>query len=204
MANVFSPNGFQVVRRQDGAAWTGNQTSYLIAAANTHKFYSGDPVIRLTSGYIDVNATYPTQGVLGIFVGCEYLSTAAGKVVWSPQFPGGDTTTDVTAYVIDDPSVIMRVWVGTGSSSAAGGPVIQTNVGNAIDYAYGTANTLSGISGAYVNFANVSGATATLPFTIVGLVTTPPGVNGTDITTAGNLIEVTFNQQAFRVGTTPV
>lgn len=201
MANVFSPNGFTPIRRVDGAAWTGNQTERKIAAANTHKFYVGDPVINLNTGYIDVNTTTPSDGVAGIFIGCHYLSSSQGKVVWSNQFPGGDTTTDVTAYVIDDPNVVFRVWVGTGSSSAAGGPGVLADLYKNIDYQYGTANTLSGISGAYVNFADV-GLTNTLPFTIIGLVQSPPGVNGTDITTAGNIVEVVMNNQSYKAGVT--
>lgn len=203
MSNVFSPNGFTVVRRQDGAAWTGNLSTYSILKTNTNKFYAGDPIIRLSTGYIDVNTTLPTQGVAGIFTGCRYLSTAQGRVVWSAQFPGADAAADVEAYVIDDPSVVLRVWVGTGSSSAAGGPGAFADTGQNFSFKYGTANTLDGISGAYADYATFN-TTNTLPFTMIGAVTNPPGVNGTDIATAGNIIECTFNQQAFRVGTTGI
>lgn len=203
MSNTFSPNGFQATRRLDGAAWDARQTKYLIAAANIHKFYSGDPVILLSTGYIDVVApgSVPNQGVRGIFVGCELLATSSGSP-WSTTYQGS-ATVDTTAYVIDDPWVVMRVWVGTGSSSAAGGPVTQANVGDNINYSLGTGSTYTGISGAYVDFSQVNygSASATLPFTILALVTAPPGTNGTDTTTAGNIIEVGFNQQAFRVGT---
>jgi len=39
---------------------------------------------------------------------------------------------------------------------------------------------------------------ATLPLKIVSLVTAPPGVNGTDQTTAYNNVLVTFNNQIFK------
>jgi hypothetical protein len=205
MANSFQPNGFSVVRRLDGAAWTGNMDTRLIAKANTHKFYQGDPVVVLSTGYIDAVApgSAPTQGVLGIFMGCESSALSSGSP-WSNTYQGGATSTvDLNAYVITDPLVVMRVWVGTGSSSAAGGPAILSSVQQNINYYLGTGNSSSGISGAYVDF-NTLATTNTLPFTIIGLVQGPPGVNGTDITTAGNIVEVTFNQQAYRVGTTGI
>ena len=58
MANSFAPQGFQPLRRYDGAAWSANQNRYKIAAANTHKFFHGDPVIILSTGYIDGGASY--------------------------------------------------------------------------------------------------------------------------------------------------
>lgn len=203
MANIFAPNGLTPLRRLDGAAWTGAQSKRLIAAANTHKFFAGDPVILLTTGYIDRVAigSIPTQGTLGVFVGCEYLSTAFGRAQWANQFPGGDTTVDVTAYVIDDPNLIYGCWVGTGAASAAGGPAVQADIGANFNWQIGTGNTNSGISGAYLDYASLA-TTNTLPLTMYGLVTDPPGVNGTDITTAGNYVEVILNQQAYKVGTT--
>jgi len=175
----------------------------LIAAANTHKFFKGDPVVLLNTGYIDRVAigSIPTQGTFGIFQGCEYLSNARGNVGWSPQFPGGDTSTDVTAYLITDPNLIWRIWVGTGAASAAGGPATQADIGANYNWQVGTGNTLTGQSGAYLDYAS-AGTTNTLPLTIVGLVQSPPGVNGTDATTAGNIVEVVLNQSAFKVGTT--
>lgn len=205
MANVFAPNGLTPLRRRDGAAWTGAQNKRLIAAANTHHFYAGDPVILLSTGYIDRVAigSIPTQGTLGVFVGCEYLSTARGNVVWANQFPGGDTTQDVTAYIVDDPNLVWGIWVGTGASSASGGPAVQADIGANFNWQAGTGNNQSGLSGAYLDYASLN-TTSTLPLTLYGLVQDPPGVNGTDITTAGNYVEVLLNQQAYQVGTTGV
>jgi hypothetical protein len=205
MANVFSPNGFVPLRRLDGAAWTASQNTAKIAAANTHKFFTGDPVVQLSTGFIDRVAigSLATNGTFGIFVGCKYLSTALGRTQWSNQFPGGDTTTDVEAYVITDPMVVFRCWVGTGASSAAGGPAVQADIGENFNWQIGTGNTSNGLSGAYLDFASLA-TTNTLPLTITALVTDPPGVNGTDITTAGNLVEVILNQQAYKVGQTGV
>ncbi len=204
MANVFSPNGFQPVRRVDGAAWNDQVTTRLIAAANGHAFFRGDPIIALGSGYIDAVAigSIPTQGTLGIFLGCEFQATSSGSP-WSPTHPAATTAQDVKAFICFDPNVVFRCWVGTGASSASGGPAVLADLGANFNWQLGTGNTLSGISGAYLDYAS-TGTTNTLPLTIIGLVQDPPGANGTDITTAGNVVEVILNQQAYKVGTTGV
>lgn len=204
MANTFSPNGFVPVRRFDGATWSDQLTPRLIAAANTHKFFRGDPVIALTTGYIDAVAigSIPTQGTLGIFWGCEFQATASGTP-WSNTYPGAAQTVDTNALIITDPNVIFRCWVGTGASSASGGPAVLADIGANFNWQIGTGTALSGISGAYLDYASLA-TTNTLPLTIIGLVQNPPGVNGTDITTAGNQVEVLLNQQAYKVGTTGV
>ena len=205
MANVFSPWGFRVVKRYDGASWNANLHSRLIASANSHTFNYGDPVIQLSTGYIDcvAKASEPTQGVFGIFVGCELQGTKGIGTPWQLSYSGTTTGQDTVAYVITDPWVVMQVWVGTCASSAAGGPAVLADIGKSIDYELGTGSA-TGISGAYVDYATISTSTATQPFIITGLVQNPPGVNGTDITTAGNIVEVVFNQSAFKVGVTPV
>lgn len=205
MANIFSPNGLTPLRRLDGAAWTGAMSKRLIAAANTHKFFAGDPVILLSTGYIDRVAigAIGSSTTLGVFVGCEYLSTAFGRKQWANQFPGGDTTIDIDGYIVDDPNVVYGCWVGTGAASAAGGPAVQADVGANFNWQIGTGNTSNGISGAYLDYASLA-TTATLPLTIIGLVQDPPGVNGTDITTAGNYVEVILNQQAYKAGQTGI
>lgn len=206
MANVFAPNGLTAVRRLDGAAWSGalSSTRNLIAHANTHHFFYGDPVVRLSTGYIDVVAigSIPTGGTLGIFQGAKYLSTSQGKTVWANQV-NGDMAADAEAYIIDDPNLVYRIWVGTGASSASGGPAVQGDIGENFNWQIGTGNSQNGISGAYLDYASKN-TTDTLPLSLVQLVQGPPGVNGTDITTAGNLVEVVLNQQAYKTGTTGV
>ena len=204
MANTFAPSGLSPVRRVDGASWSDQITQRLIAAANTHKFYRGDPVVALNTGYIDTVAigSIPTIGTLGVFLGCEFQATASGTP-WSASYPGAAQTVDTKAFICYDPNVVFRIWVGTGASSASGGPAVLADLGANFNWQMGTGNVLSGISGAYLDYASL-GTTNTLPLTIIGLVQDPPGMNGTDITTAGNMVEVVLNQSALKVGTTGV
>jgi hypothetical protein len=204
MANTFTPMGLLPVRRQDGAAWTAAITTYMVASANAHHFFCGDPIVRLSTGYVDVVAigSIPTQGTLGVFLGAKYLSTSQSRTLWSNQL-NGDMAADAEVYVVDDPELVYRIWVGTGSGSTSGGPAVFGDIGENFNWQVGTGNSQNGISGAYLDYASKA-TTNTLPLTLIGLVTNPPGTNGTDTTTAGNLVEVIFNQQAFKVGTTGV
>jgi hypothetical protein len=201
MANTFAPFGFAVSGRLDGAAWSANQSAYVILPSNTHKFYTGDVCVGLATGYAAVAggaggqvidlATPGGSPIQGIFNGCSYLSTAFGRLTFSPQFPGSDTTSNVTAQLIDDPNVVFMVQSGNG------GPVTPASVGLNIGFQVGTPNALNGQSGAFADFATI-GSGATLPFRIVGLVNDPPGANGADPTTPFNNILVAFNAQAFK------
>lgn len=206
MANTFSPNGFIPVRRLDGAAWTGSQNLATIKASNTNAIYFGDLVVQSSLGYVDIavsSTAAPTQGTIGVFVGCEVQATGQGSP-WG-FYPGTSQAVDTPCFIISDPMVVMRVWVGSSASGAiiGGGPLGQTNVGENFGYQSNTANanTLAGISAAYLDAAN-KGTTNTLPFTIVGIPRDPPGVNGFSSASAGNVVEVAFNQQAYKVGTT--
>jgi hypothetical protein len=56
-------------------------------------------------------------------------------------------------------------------------------------------NTRTGISGMSLNTPTT---TNTLPFKVVNVITTPPGANGTDLTTAYNYVVVGFNNQMYK------
>jgi len=115
-----------------------------------------------------------------------------------------------------DPMVVFRCQVGQSAApGSAGGPAVIGDLYNNFPFINGSGNTSSGISGGYLDYANKA-TTNTLPLTLVGICGTlssaataapptagpPVGTNGTDITTAGNLVEVVFNQMILKVGQT--
>lgn len=201
MANVFAPFGFAVSGRMDGASWSANQSPYLIAYNNTHKIYTGDPVTLLTAGVIDTltpGSVSSTVMPCGIFNGCNYISASAQRLVYPAQFPGGDTITNgiVNALLIDDPSVTFVVQTGWSGGSPA--PATQAMVGMNANYNYGTPNTLTGISGAYLDLNVTPAVNAAFPFRILNIVQDPPGSNGSDITTPYNWVTVMWNNEFYR------
>ena len=199
MANTSAPNGFALAGFLDGRTGSLGQAQYQIASGDTYNYFSGDPV-QISGGYL-TKAVGGTTAILGVFIGCEYYSTAVNRKIWSPSWPASTTVpsgTTIDAWVISDPQATFKVQT---SGSAA---VTQAQVNSNIDFAGNspaspsTNQSLTGQSVAYANQANISTST-TYAFRILSLVVAPPGANGTDTTTAYNSIIVAFNNQSFRL-----
>ena len=200
MANILSPYGFLPVGTVSGATPNFRLSKRLIASTNATAIYTGDvvqPVISSATGYITqwASGTATTQ-VAGVFMGCKYLSISRGSVTRSAYWPGSDANGDVEAYIIDAPDTLFQVQSGTASA------VTLANVNSNATITTATAgSTLTGRSGMALS---TIGTTNTYAFTIVDLVTSPPGANGTDTTTAYNNVLVTFNFEIFRAGNTSI
>ena len=208
MANVFAPFGFAESHRLGAAPnYQLGAAKRWISAANTNAIYFGDPVIQLSTGYVAQAA--PAGQVSGIFAGCEYVSKAAKKIIWSPWWPGvsGDAVTggqgfDVVAKVIDDPAVVFRVQANGQLTLGMIGMNATFTFGLAATAAPGTnpaPNQMSGIGNVALDVTQtVPAVTATLPFRIMDFIRDPPGVNGTDFTTPYGWVFVAFNNQDFK------
>jgi hypothetical protein len=186
MANTNAPFGFRQYQG-NGSAPTYEQVPVKIAYNATNIFF-GDPVEPDANGYVvQGDGTTAAAGIAGIFVGCQYLSVAQKRTVWSNYWPGSDvaSTQTVTGYIVNDPNAKFVV-----QSDATG--IVQGDVNLNVGYAIGTGNTANGISGAYITGATT---TNTLPFRIVGLVSAPPGSAGTE-SGAYNWVIVAFNNVA--------
>lgn len=160
MANTNAPNGFQYFGRLEGGSPTAGNSVRLIESTDTAIIGMGDPVVSLNTGYITL-ATAGTTQIAGIFMGCEYLNTAVGRVVWSNYWPGGTQGSNATAYICTDPQA--QFVVQSNNTAIAFG-----DIGNNVQFALGTVNTTTGFSGATINQSTIA-TTDTLPFRIVGL-----------------------------------
>jgi len=112
MANTNGSFGLRPVGTVGQNGNTGGLTEYRIASDNSNKMYQGSPVIPLSTGFVDIvgDAAGGTVGLVGVFWGCEYVSSSTGKTVWSNTWPGAgaNSTYPVKAFVYDDP---MQVFV---------------------------------------------------------------------------------------------
>lgn len=183
MANTNAPFGFRQYSGT-GSAPTYEQVPVRIAYNATNIFF-GDPVTP-TNGGLVVQGTASDAQTAGVFVGCQYLSVSQKRTVWSNYWPGSDVaaTNYVTGYIVNDPNAKFLAQVG-----ATG--LVVGDVNSNIDYAIGTGNTMSGISGASLDQTTLA-TTSTLPFRVVSLVTEPPGAPGT-AAGAYNYAIVSFN-----------
>lgn len=207
MANTSNPFGFLQIGTASGPpnfARAGSGSPYKIKSSFTPPIYFGDAVRMWVSGDSGTGAAgYITPWVngdgagsalkilAGIFLGCEYYSTSQKKGVWNNYWPGSDATGDIIAYVCDDPASQWMVQAGATQ-------IDYTSIGANVDVAATPVpNTNMGTSGMILATPTT---TVTLPFKVVNLVTTPPGVNGRDITTGYNLVVVAFNNQIYKAG----
>jgi hypothetical protein len=113
MANTNGAFGLRPIAKMGQSTNSTGASEYRIAAGNTNAIYQGTPVIPLAAGVIDVvgAAAGGTVGLLGVFWGCEYVSSTTGKKVFSNQWPGSgaDTNFPVKAFVYDDPAQMFVI-----------------------------------------------------------------------------------------------
>ena len=185
MANTNAPFGFRQYSGT-GSAPTYEQIAVRIVYNATNIFF-GDPVAPDANGYV-VQASSNSVQVAGIFVGCQYLSVAQKRTVWSNYWPGSDVASGntVTGYIVNDPNA---KWVAQSDATGVAATDINANIG----FAIGTGNTASGISGAYLDTSTIN-TTNTLPFRIISLIDFPPGTQGTNSSgQAYDWVVVAFN-----------
>jgi len=131
MATTDSPYGLIPVNRNDGMAYAGATSQFLVDPAGlaSNLFY-GQVVIINANGYIALstatgadlttnNLGGSSLGAIGVFVGCSYIN-AQGQQIYGQFYPSG-TTGVVTAYVVTDDSVTFQAQLdGTATQAALG------------------------------------------------------------------------------------
>lgn len=203
MANTNNPFGFRQFGHRDGMPPTMGLERYFIYSSDTNSYFTGDPVAlsSATYGYLQpYGGSSLTPRVCGIFNGCEYYNATVGRVVWSPYFPASQGSSNpVTAYVQSDPEML---YLAQASSAGIG----SSMVGGNLNFLTGTGNTTTGVSGCTINSAGGLTAGSSYPFTLVDVYSNfaPPGVNGTDNSSAYNIVVVAPNNWFRRAGVTGV
>ena len=116
MANINGAFGLRpIAKLGQGSNSTGftGYTPYEIASDNSNRIYQGMPVIPLSTGFIDRvgAAAGGSVSLLGAFMGCEFVSSTTGKVVFSNNWPGSgaDSNHPVKAFVADDPNQLFLI-----------------------------------------------------------------------------------------------
>ena len=178
MANINAPFGLKQLQSATGAPSNYEMIYRQIAYNDSTKIYTGDPVKQLNTGYIaQWTATTAVSQLIGIFAGCEYLSSSQGKMVSSPYWPGADVASTAQSTIVAKiiPCNLAAASTFLVQSDSTG--VAVADVGQNVDVALGTGSTLTGQSGAYLDVGTLN-TTATLPFRIVGLYGGLPGAFG--------------------------
>ena len=193
MANTNGAFGLRPIGKVGQNANSTGATEYRIAAGNTNAIYQGSPVVPLSTGVIDIVAANDTTvGLLGVFWGCEYVSSTTGEKIFSNYWPGSgaDSNFPVKAFVYDDP---MQTFV-IATSNVVVGADTEAEVRAAIfanaNFAGATAGTAAtGLSTGTLDL-NTIAATDTLNLRIMGIQEDP---DNADFTVAGIPVIVRLN-----------
>jgi hypothetical protein len=184
MANTNGAFGLRPIAKMGQNANSTGASEYRIAAGNTNAIYQGTPVIPLAAGVIDVvgAAAGGTVGLLGVFWGCEYVSSTTGKKVFSNQWPGSgaDTNFPVKAFVYDDPAQLFVIATSNVVAAADTEAEVRAAIFANANFASATSGVATtGISSATLDL-NTIATTNTLNLRIMGIQEDPENADFTD------------------------
>jgi len=169
---IDKPYGFRPVNLLGGQVFAGSTRQIPIASGHATNIFFGDLVVMSANGCVN-NATSTNSGndFLGVFMGCSYVNTL-GQRVFSQYYPATvSNTVDgpnmTTAYITDDPDVVMKVAIVSGTTVVAQA-ARSSLVGGNVAWVANTGSTVTGDSQQAV--LNASVTTSTVPLKIVDVV----------------------------------
>jgi len=170
MANTNGAFGLRPIGVVGQAANTTGATEYRIASGNTNAIFQGSPVIPLSTGFIDIvgAAAGGSVGLVGVFWGCEYVSSTTGEKIFSNYWPGSgaDSNHPVKAFVYDNP---MQTFVIASDASLTNEATARAHVFANANFAAGASgSTTTGISSGKLGVSTIA-TTAALHLRIIGI-----------------------------------
>jgi len=194
MANSNGAFGFRPYGVLGSAANTTGTTEYRIASDNSNPIFQGMAVIPLAAGVIDdlQAAAGGNVSTVGVFNGCEYVSSTNGETVFSNFWPGSGADSDfpVRAFVYDNPAQLFTI--ATSNVVAAANTEAEIRAAVFANIALATGNsgsTTTGMSSATADL-NTIATTNTLFCRIMGVLDDPENA---DFTAAGIPLIVRLN-----------
>ena len=188
---IDKPYGLKPVNLLGGQVYSGSTRQIPIASAHGTAIFYGDVVIMSANGCINnATLTATTVNVVGVFQGCSYVNTQ-GQRVFSQYFPAGttgtaDTSDGIVAYVADDPDLVMKVAIVSGTTVVA--QATRANlVGGTVALVANLGLTSTGDSQQAV--LNSGSTTTTAPFKIIDVVSDTAPATGSFVE-----VLVTWNQ----------
>lgn len=177
---VSAPYGLIPVNLLGGQVFAGSTRQIPIQTAHGTSIYFGDVVLMSSNGCITTAVlTASTVNVVGIFMGCSYINSS-GQRIFGQYYPAlttgtPDTTTAITAYVADDPDLVMKAAIVSGTTVVAQA-TRATMVGGNAALVPNAGSTTTGNSAMAV--LNSTAVTAAIPFKVVDVVPDTAPVTG--------------------------
>ncbi|MGA0129049.1 MAG: hypothetical protein ACO3I1_07160 [Burkholderiales bacterium] len=193
MANTNVAFGLKPINTAGSTPATSGTNAYFIDSAAS-AIYQGSMVKADNGGEIVVcSATGDTEAPVGVFAGCEYVSSVTGKKVFSNYWPGSGANTnfDIIGYVYDNP--MQRFVIATDATITNKATAIAAIFENSQFNNGASGSTVTGISSAQLDVATLDAANASLPLKIVGIL---DDAENQDFTAAGIPMIVMLNNHA--------
>ena len=167
---IDAPYGLVPVGLIGGRSFAGATRSMKIASNYGTAIGKGDLVKRVSDGTVDRDASttaFGATGTLGIFMGCQYTDPNTSQLTFNNQYPGSIVASDIDAFVVDDPDVVMKVAVCSATTTVA--TVARTVIGNNATIISNTLNTTNGRAKLALLSSSVA-TTLSLPLKIIDVV----------------------------------
>ena len=194
MANSNGSFGLKPIGKIGQATNSTGMTEYRIASDNSNPIFNGMAVIPLAGGVIDdlQAAAGGNVSIVGVFGGCEYVSSTTGETIFGNYWPGSGADSDfpVKAFLYDDPNQLFTI--ATSNVVAAANTEAEIRAAVFANIALATGNsgsTSTGMSSATADL-NTIATTNTLALRIMGVQDDP---DNADFTAAGIPLIVRIN-----------
>ena len=170
MATSAAPTGAEPVGTLSASgSFTGKVRHIKIASGYGTAIFYGDFVKLVSSGTVEKDTGTTSLTPVGVFMGCSYTDPNTNQKTFNQQFPASTAASDIMAYVLDDPSVLMRM---QGDATLA-----QTTLGNNVAVVQTAGSTSIGRSKNAVD-SSTAATTNTLPLRIIDFVDGPTSTVG--------------------------
>lgn len=170
MATTATPMGAEPTDTLSASgSFTGKVRHIKVASGYGTAIFYGDFVKLVNTGTVEKDTGTTTATPVGVFVGCAYTSPSTGELTFSQYFPASTAASDIVAYVVDDPNVLMRM-----QSDEA---IAQTGLGNNVAVVQTAGSTSIGRSKNAVDGSSID-TTNTLPLRIIDFVDGPTSAVG--------------------------
>jgi hypothetical protein len=179
MANKDASFGMRPVKMMGGSPWTGGTSRYRIAANYGTAIHTGDMVMQVTGGTVEIHADGGTVPIVGVFMGCQYTDPSSGEQVFSAYYPASTNASDIIAFIVDDPNVVFEIQADDTFPIAdlfGNFDIVYTN----------SSSTQSGLSGAELD-VTTGATTAGLPIKAIDISEDP---DNSDIASANTNVLV--------------
>lgn len=193
MANTNVAFGLKPINTAGSTPATQGTNAYFIDSSAS-AIFQGSMVKADNGGEIVIcSATGDTEAPIGVFAGCEYVSSTTGKKVFSNYWPGSgaDTDFDIIGYVYDNP--LQRFVIATDATITNKATAVAAIFENSQFNSGASGSTTTGISSAQLDVATLDSSDASLPLKIVGIL---DDVENQDFTAAGIPMIVMLNNHA--------